>query len=56
MRVFSFAQESTRYCNYFKNKFNNEITYILPCWTNLKEDSYSINDVEEPYDLSLIHI
>ena len=31
-RVFSFAQESTRYCNYSKDKFGNEITYILPCW------------------------
>ena len=31
-RVFSFAQESTRYCNYSKDKFNNEITYILPPW------------------------
>lgn len=31
-RVFSFAQESTRYCNYSKDKFNNEITYIIPCW------------------------
>lgn len=31
-RVFSFAQESTRYCNYSKDKFGNEITYICPCW------------------------
>lgn len=31
-RVFSFAQESTRYCNYSKDKFNNEITYICPYW------------------------
>lgn len=31
-RVFSFAQESTRYCNYSKDKFSNEITYICPCW------------------------
>lgn len=31
-RVFSFAQESTRYCNYSKDKFGNEITYILPSW------------------------
>lgn len=31
-RVFSFAQESTRYCNYSKNKFSNEIIYICPCW------------------------
>ena len=32
-RVFSFAQESTRYCNYGqKNKFGNEITFIIPSW------------------------
>lgn len=31
-RVFSFAQESTRYCNYSKDKFSNEIIYICPCW------------------------
>jgi thymidylate synthase (FAD) len=31
-RVFSFAVESTRYCNYSKDKFGNEITYILPNW------------------------
>lgn len=31
-RVFSFAQESTRYCNYTKNKFGNELTFIKPCW------------------------
>ena len=29
-RVASFAQESTRYCNYSKNKFGNEITVIEP--------------------------
>lgn len=32
MRVFSFAQESTRYCNYSKDKFGNELTFIEPCW------------------------
>lgn len=31
-RVFSFAQESTRYCNYSKDKFGNELTFIQPCW------------------------
>lgn len=31
-RVMSFAQESTRYCNYSKDKFGNEITFIKPCW------------------------
>lgn len=38
MRVFSFAQESTRYCNYSKDKFGNELTFILPCWCNHQED------------------
>lgn len=31
-RVFSFAQESTRYCNYSKDRFDKEITYIKPSW------------------------
>lgn len=29
-RKFSFAQESTRYCNYGKDKFGNELTVIVP--------------------------
>ena len=29
-RVFSFAMESQRYCNYSKGKFGNEITFIKP--------------------------
>ena len=31
-RSMSFAAESTRYCNYSKDKFGNEITCILPPW------------------------
>lgn len=31
-RVFSFAQESTRYCNYAKDKFGKECTFIIPSW------------------------
>lgn len=31
-RVFSFAQESTRYCNYTKGHFGGELTFIKPCW------------------------
>lgn len=38
-RVFSFAQESTRYCNYSKDKFGNELTFIIPSWSiNIKPD------------------
>ena len=29
-RVFSFAQESTRFCNYSKDKFGSELTFITP--------------------------
>lgn len=36
-RVFSFAQESTRYCNYSKDKFGNELTFIQPCYLNEEE-------------------
>lgn len=39
-RVASFAQSSTRYCNYSKDKFGNEITYVKSdSWKNLSEDS-----------------
>lgn len=31
-RTSSFAQESTRYCNYGQDKFGNEITVIRPSW------------------------
>lgn len=31
-RAMSFAQESTRYCNYSKNRFGNELTFIIPTW------------------------
>ena len=37
MRVFSFAQESTRYCNYSKEKFGKELTFIIPSWLPLEE-------------------
>lgn len=40
-RAFSFVQESTRYCNYSKNKFRSEITFVIPHWMNLAEGTYS---------------
>jgi len=33
-RIASYAQESTRYCNYSKDKFNNQLTFIIPCWSD----------------------
>lgn len=43
-RVFSFAQESTRYCNYSKDKFGNELTFIIPTWLTLSESNYTYCD------------
>ena len=31
-RAFSFSEQSTRYCNYSKDKFGNELTFIEPYW------------------------
>lgn len=33
-RTHSISEESTRYCNYSKDKFNNELTFIKHCWLN----------------------
>lgn len=38
-RLASFAQESTRYCNYSKDKFGNELTFIKPCFWENKYDT-----------------
>ena len=37
-RLCSFAQESTRYCNYSGDKFGNEITVIRPYWLDEKPE------------------
>lgn len=36
-RIASFSVESTRYCNYGKDKFDNELKFIRPC--NIEEGS-----------------
>lgn len=46
-RVFSFAQESTRYCNYSNDKFGNEITFIIPCWLGWDEQNIHYGDFEK---------
>lgn len=46
-RTFSFLMESTRYCNYSKNKFNNEVTFIIPEWLDIEEGHHK-------YDCSFI--
>lgn len=40
-RIASYCQESTRYCNYSKDKFGNEITVIKPCFYEEKSTAFS---------------
>lgn len=40
-RLFSFAQESTRYCNYSTDKFGKEITIIRPFYLEEGKPDYS---------------
>lgn len=47
-RVFSFAQESTRYCNYSKDKFGNELTFIIPSWVDTIEPGTYEDDHKFP--------
>lgn len=56
-RVFSFAQESARYCDYSKDKFGNDITYIIPSWLDLPEGKYSNwdNDWCDVSELKLLY-
>lgn len=39
-RLCSFAQESTRYCNYTKDKFSNSLTFIQPHNYELNKEVY----------------
>ena len=58
-RVMSFAQESTRYCNYSKNKFGNELTFIIPCWMDIPEGSINLGNYDKTsagYNDGNIHI
>lgn len=46
----SFAQESTRYCNYSKSKFGQELTFIEPAW---KFPSSNIVNTRERFEAML---
>ena len=49
MRANSIAEESTRYCNYSKDKFGNKINICRPNWP-LETDEGLLPDIEEYYD------
>lgn len=45
------------YCNYSKDKFGGEITYIIPSWLDIPEGKYSNwdNDWCDVSELELLH-
>lgn len=60
-RPASYSQESTRYCNYSQDKFNNELTFIRPAtfdeWTKGEKKIYfSLLDKAEEHYLELINM
>jgi len=51
-RLADFAQESTRYCDYSKDKFDKQITFIIPCWFEKYENlGYKQQDPPEDFDI-----
>ena len=53
-RSMSFAVQSQRYCNYSKDKFGNEVSFILPSWMDDKQlgvhDSKCMSDASKNID------
>lgn len=41
-RLASYCQESTRYCNYSNDDFNNEITFIIPEYLDYKSEQWNV--------------
>ena len=41
----SHLAESTRYCNYSKDKFSREVTFIKPCWLDIPLGDYGISSL-----------
>lgn len=41
-RIASYSQESTRYCNYTKDKFGSELTFIRPCFWQEDDEKYRL--------------
>lgn len=59
-RIASYSQESTRYCNYIKDKFGNELTFIKPIFWAEESPEYriwfsSMENIEKTY-MQLINL
>ena len=42
MRALSILEQSTRYCNFSKNKFDNQVSFCKPNWINLNTGIYQV--------------
>lgn len=49
-RAFSFAQESTRYCNYVKDKFGGECMFVMPEWFNEEGKEEARKEIEDAFE------
>lgn len=59
-RIASYSQESTRYCNYNKEKFGKELTFIKPCFWEDNNHLYeiwkrSMQKAEDYYNAMIEH-
>ena len=50
-RIAAYSQESTRYCNYFTDKFDKEVTFVIPSWVTV--NSEMATDTSKKYSLWL---
>lgn len=59
-RLASYCQESTRYCNYSKDGFDNQITVIEPCYLEQNTPAYEIwkngCEVSEKTYMAMLHM
>ena len=60
-RTHSISEESTRYCNYSKDKFGNELTFIKPCWLSdeklkLYEDYRIVIKDKSPESMFIVNL
>uniref|UniRef100_A0AAU8MI42 ThyX n=1 Tax=Geladintestivirus 1 TaxID=3233133 RepID=A0AAU8MI42_9CAUD len=49
----SHLAESTRYCNYTKDKFGNKITFIIPDWLSIPQGEYNMYLFKTEFDKTI---
>jgi thymidylate synthase (FAD) len=45
-RIASFSQESTRFCNYSKEKFGGHVQFIIPGWLDFAEEVWDLKRIQ----------